>query len=176
MEQLLKIAEKAVKDYQTFLAMKLPASKDQAVKLESEDMMFQLLLIAMKFRLEQMTIEEVDYTYLKKVILRLCNVQGLIFSTSCDYLAKAFLHFKHFMIARVFLMLNNHTIFLAKKSEDGEILSLITSLDYMETLMSTSVEMMKHDSTWTKEQAAREKIFEDVLETMNVEVNNQFKK
>ena len=47
-EQLFEIVEEVVRDYQTYVAMNLPASKEQSDSLEADDLSFQLLLIAIK--------------------------------------------------------------------------------------------------------------------------------
>ena len=172
-EQSFQIAEEVLRDYQTFLAMKLPASKEQSDSFEADDLCFQLLLIAMKLRLERMTIEEVDFKYLKKSIQRRPNIMnGVLFSDISELLSKSFMRAQHFMMARVFFMLHKHSQNLTQtlNSKFKELLNLVNSLGHLESMLYRSVDMMKKECTWTDEQRAREDSFKDLLKAVNVKV------
>lgn len=183
-KEILRFAEKAVNDFEIYKAKNITAHEEwEKPPLETFYVAYQLMVSMLKFHLKKITIDELDFQLMKEQLLLLFNCEYnkdflscIIETLTIDFMGNLLMLF-YLKTARVFFNLSIHMTGLCQKrrenltnqqsppNEDNKLYEI----KYFEPFLHVSCQMMLRDSCWTEEKEAKEAIFEDLLEKLEID-------
>ena len=175
---LLCFAVQAVNAFEMYNRKNIAADIHEKSLLDSLYATFQLMVTQLKLRLEEITIQEVDFPLMKTQLMLVFNCE---FAENCfvymRYMMEDFvinlLELHYLKTARVFMNLCTHILgYIQKTNEKVTKQPYLLNTDkgilyaennFFEAYLLASSQMMQKDSFWTFEKGAKEGILEDLL-------------